>query len=160
MSKSKSKDKRVDTKRTIQNMIFTPFSWSRWLIIIFTVIGMINSFFIMLRTDMDTDSLKELSGMVINIQFLLAALIISIVSINPEAKAKENINQVIILKYIGTILSTASIGVFGYGLSYYVDIIPGSKDIIKLYSVIMTLFVNGSIIQSLKYIIRIFNLRF
>lgn len=148
---------------TVPGIVFTPLKESRITITILMYLSMGLSIYLLYsvminKLAFSPEQLKDLSGFVLNLVLVIAALGFSIFSL-PITTAQPK-KEELLFSYIGQILCLASITVLSYIISYCPFLIRAwNEKLISLYVCICLLLMSGCILRLLATIVAYFNIR-
>ena len=148
---------------TVPSIVFTPFKKSRITILILMFLSIGLNLYLLVnvminKLTFSSEQLRDLSGFVLNLVLVIAALGFSIFSL--PIKTAQPKKGDLLLSYIGQILCLASITVFSYTISYCPFLISTwDGKMISLYVCICLFLMSGCILKLLSTIVAYFNIR-
>lgn len=98
-------------KSFIPNFIFWPFTWSKLIVIAFTIIAIFLSIITIIEVP-TLDMIMDMNDLGFNVVFSISALGISILGLDFKKYHKENSSKEYFSKYIGFVLALISILIF------------------------------------------------
>ena len=143
-------------------ILFPSFKSSRITIVIIGTISMVMAFLLLGNMELTNEDVRELANMGINVCLVQTTLGITIFTLPLHTSSNERKKKKdIIMSYIGAMFRLIATAIMTYIITYVMDIgwlqIP--EYVVRIFGVVLLLMLIQTLLETLKYIIKYFEVR-